>query len=72
MRDVCECVCVYVYMYICIHYISYIYICIGIDNVSVGGWSHVVAAEASIHHSQRLFVAAGVPNEIFNLKAATL
>lgn len=60
-----------VYIYICIYYI-HIHIYVGNDDVSVGGWSHVVAAVASIHHSQRLFVVAGAPNEIFNLKAATL
>ena len=60
----CVCVCIYVY-------VTY-HIYVGNDDVFVGGWSHVVAAVASIHHLQRLFVAAGAPNEIFNLKAATL
>jgi len=39
-------------------------------TMSAAGWSHAVAAVASIHYSQRLFVAARAPNEIFNLKAA--
>lgn len=39
------------------------------DDVCCRGWSHAVAAVASIHHSQRLFVVACAPNEIFNLKS---
>lgn len=44
------------------------YVYVENDDVSTAGWSHAVAAVASIHHSQRLFVAARAPNEIFNLR----